>query len=276
MQDYQLSDIYIYPIKSLGAIRLDNTKTTEKGLQYDRRWMLIDTENNFMTIRRNVEFLFFKLSMTDHGFRVAYKGDALEVPFDFHSDEEITCSVWDDEVIALKGKSNWNKWFSEKIGRPCSLVYMPEESNRVIKPMWGGTSVSFADGYPLLVVGEESLKELNHKLESPVEMMRFRPNLVFNGGKAYDEFNWSTFKIGEVEFQGLKPCARCIVTTYDPKTGEKDREPLLTLSKQKIDGNIVFGQHSKSVDSGVISEGDSIKILSHKSEPYAPIDGLSL
>lgn len=275
MQDYQLSDIFIYPIKSLGAISLDNAKTTEKGLQYDRRWMLIDADNNFMTIRRNVEFLFFKLSMTESGFQISYKGDSLDIPFYYDSDEKIICSVWDDQVTAVKGETYWNQWFSEKLGRSCSLVYMPDDSNRVIKPMWGGTSVSFADGYPLLVIGNESLRDLNSKLDKPIQMTRFRPNLVFKGGTAYEEFKWSAFSIGNVNFQGLKPCARCIVTTYNPQTGEKGREPLLTLSKQKINDYIVFGQHSTASDKGTINVGDSIHISSYKSEPYASIAGLS-
>lgn len=275
MQEYKLSDIYIYPIKSLGAVRLDNTKTTEKGLQYDRRWMLIDDDNKFITIRKYPEFLFFNLEVIEHGFRISYKGSDLEIPFSIASGDRVQCDIWNDQVEAIKGDVTWNQWFSENLGISCSLVYMPEDSIRKIKPVWGGTAVSFADGYPLLIVGKESLKDLNDQLQSPVEMARFRPNLVFEGGAPYEEFSWSEFMIGNVLLQGLKPCARCIVTTYNPSTGEKEREPLLTLSKQKLNDKIVFGQHTKAMQMGEIKVGDSLQILNYKSDPYALIPGLS-
>ncbi|MEO0552399.1 MAG: MOSC N-terminal beta barrel domain-containing protein [Bacteroidota bacterium] len=276
MQHYKLSDIYIYPVKSLGAIRISNTKTTEKGLQYDRRWMLVDNNNQFMTIRKYPNFLFFHLYGHKEGFRISFNASYLDIPFSIASGDLIQCTIWDSKVEAIKGDERWSRWFSEQLGIPCSLVYMPDKADRRIKPLWGGTTVSFADGYPLLITCEASLTDLNEKLDEPVEMMRFRPNLVFNGGEAYDEFRWGSFNIGHTKFQGLKPCTRCIVTTYNTITGEKGRQPLLALSKQKIDNNIVFGQHAKSLESGEIRVGDNLQILNYKSDPYAAIPGLSL
>ncbi|MEM8568780.1 MAG: MOSC N-terminal beta barrel domain-containing protein [Bacteroidota bacterium] len=276
MQDYKLSDIYIYPIKSLGSIRVKNIKTTEKGLEFDRRWMLINQDRQFLTIRRYPEFLFFKMSLLNSGFRIRYQEKILDVPIKIDEGEKVRCEIWNDEVEAIKASDRINQWFSTILGIDCSLVYMPEETKRNIKPLWGGTSVSFADGYPLLIASEASLSNLNSKLKNPVGMIRFRPNLVFKGVDPYDEFNWSKFKINSTQFQGLKPCERCIVTTFDPKTGEKGREPLLTLSKQKINNKIVFGQHAKSVDQGTIGVGDVVKVLSYKSNPYDSISDVSV
>ncbi|MEM7108364.1 MAG: MOSC N-terminal beta barrel domain-containing protein [Bacteroidota bacterium] len=275
MQDYVLSDIYIYPVKSLGPVKVDNIKTTEKGLENDRRWLLINGENQFLTIRKYPEFLFFKTSFSDQGFRIQHHEKTIDIPLRIVEGERIRCRIWDDEVEAIKAPDLVNHWFSTILEIDCSLVYMPDETERKIKPLWGGTAVSFADGYPLLIVGESSLNDLNSKLVNPIEMMRFRPNLVFEGGNSYDEFLWSKFKINNTLFQGLKPCERCIVTTYDTVTGEKGREPLLTLSKQKIDKKIVFGQHAKSVKQGYLKKGDQIEILSYKSSPYDTIPGLS-
>ena len=275
MQDYRLSDIYIYPIKSLGGLSLSDTKTTKKGLQYDRRWMLVDANHQFITIRNFPGLLFFDVALIDNGFSVTYRNKKIDIPRELDQGKKITCTIWGDQVTAVIADQAVNKWFSQVLSMDCSLVYMPETTKRNIKPLWGHTTVSLADGYPLLVTGIPSLKSLNATLESPVEMMRFRPNLVFEGGVAYDEFVWSSFKIGNTAFQGLKPCERCVVTTYDPITAEKGREPLLALSKRKINNKIVFGQHAKSMELGTIKIGDKINIMSHKSDPYDPIPGIS-
>ncbi len=275
MQDYLLKGIYIYPIKSLGAISLTNSETTENGIMHDRRWMLIDEHHRFMSIRNNPEFLFFKVGFSKDSFKISHHESSLELPLSIHNGEEVRCQIWDDEVEAIQCNPEINQWFSERIGTQCSLVYMPDESERKIKPDWGGTEVSFSDGYPLLVAGEAALRDLNNKMNEPVEMMRFRPNLVFAGGHPYSEFNWGKFSVGNVKFQGLKPCTRCIVTTYDPHTAVKGKEPLLTLSRQKINNNIVFGQHAKSVEFGDIKVGDTIEVSDFKSQPYAEIPELS-
>ncbi len=266
-----LSDIYVYPVKSLGGVWLNNAKVMEKGLEHDRRWMLVDENNTFMTIRKYSEFLFFKVEIGEETYNISYRGEAMTIPHKIQEGERIHTSVWGSEVEAIAGERNWDDWFSDRLGVRCRLVHMPEAADRRIKSQWGDGTVSFADGYPYLIVGKASLNDLNSRLEVPLEMERFRPNLVFEGGEPFEEFRWSNFFIGSNRFQGLKPCERCVVTTYDPVTGDKGREPLLTLSRQKINEKIVFGQHVSAVDKETVSVGDEVVVGQYKDSPYDPL-----
>lgn len=270
-----LSDIIIYPVKSFPGVRINQSKVEPRGLQHDRRWMLIDENNKFITIRQHPELLLFDMHMEDDGFVIKHResGDTLALPWEISEGKELNVTIWEDETVAIEGKDEWSSWLSEKLDISCRIVYMGEQSRRRIKEQWQKNDeiVNFADGYPLLVIGSASLADLNEKLENRITIDRFRPNLVFEGGEAYEEFRWGEFKIGKDRFQGLKPCIRCIVTTLDPVTAEKGREPLLTLSKQKIDNKIVFGQHAFAIDHGVIKIDDEIEIVSYKNSPYDPI-----
>lgn len=270
-----LSDIIIYPIKSFPGVRINEIKVEQRGLEHDRRWMLVDENDKFITIRQHHELLLFDLHIEDNGFVIKLRksGDTLSLPWKITEGREVQVAIWEDSAMALEGRSEWSDWLSEKLDIDCRLVYMPDTSRRHIKKEWAKDDeiVSFADGYPLLVAGSASLADLNGKLEQKITIDRFRPNLVFEGGKPYEEFTWGQFRIGEFKFQGLKPCIRCIVTTLDPVTAEKGREPLLTLSKQKVDNKIVFGQHAYATDYGVIKIDDEIEVLNYKDSPYDPI-----
>lgn len=270
-----LSDIIIYPIKSFPGVRINESKVERRGLQHDRRWMLIDENDKFITIRQHHKLLLFDLHMEDNGFVVKHResGDTLKLPWKITEGKEVQVTVWDDSVAGLEGREEWSDWLAEKLDIACRLVYMHDASHRPISQKWAKDDeiVSFADGYPFLVIGSASLADLNGKLEKKITIDRFRPNLVFEGGEPYEEFTWGRFKIGENRFQGLKPCARCIVTTLDPVTAEKGREPLLTLSKQKIENKIVFGQHAYAVDFGVIRIDDEIEVIHYKDSPYDPV-----
>ncbi|MCG8386016.1 MAG: MOSC domain-containing protein [Cytophagales bacterium] len=271
MANYHLSGIYVYPVKSLGGIRVNTIKVEEKGLEHDRRWMLIDENDTFMTIRKYAEFLFFQVEILPEAYRITFRDDTLTIPHTLQEGDKVFTEVWGSGVEAIVGHQDWNQWFSDRLGVQCRLVHMPENAQRKIKAQWGESTVSFADGYPFLIAGKASLDDLNARLDVPVEMGRFRPNLVFEGGEAYEEFRWSRFTIGRNHFQGLKPCERCVVTTYDLTTGEKGREPLLTLSKQKVNDKIVFGQHTLALDHLEISEGDEIIVEHYKDSPYDPL-----
>lgn len=269
----KLEKIFIYPIKSLGGISLQKTVMKHKGLEHDRRWMLVDENNKFITIREQPKLLKFSIEYLAKGFRIKHGASHLNIPFDISEGSKLKTKIWNDGISVIEGKTEWNNWFSEQLNRACKLVHFPEESERQGSKKWCSPNqqVSLADGYPLLVVGEESLNDLNHKLNKPISVMRFRPNLVFSGGEPYEEFRWSTFKIGNNSFQGLKPCVRCVVTTYDENTLEKGIEPLKTLSKQRVDKNIVFGQHSVGVGGSIIEVGQEITVESYKNAPYDPL-----
>jgi uncharacterized protein len=264
MSPIRLTEIWIYPIKSLGGIRLPSSKVMEKGLAFDRRWMLVDELNTFMTQRVHPMMALFKLEMSQSSFKITFKNDSITLPF-IHSiiQTEIKTKVWDDEVITYEVSEEYSRWFSEKLEMKCKLVSFPEENSRPVDPRFkiNDENVSLADGYPLLIIGQSSLEDLNGRLERPVPMNRFRPNLVFTGGQPYEEDSWKFFTIGENKFAGVKPCARCILTTVNQETAEKGKEPLATLAKyRQRENKIYFGQNVLAIDHNEIHEGDEIQI----------------
>jgi uncharacterized protein YcbX len=142
------------------------------------------------------------------------------------------------------------------------LVVMPESSHRKMDPRYAvqEESVSFADGMPYVMIGQSSLDELNQRLEVPVSMDRFRPNLVFSGGEAYAEDQFKQLQIGEVEFQVVKPCARCVMITVNQQTGEKGKEPLATLvTYRTVNNKVYFGQNAVALAPGMVRVGDLIQ-----------------
>ncbi|NOT74640.1 MAG: MOSC domain-containing protein [Cyclobacteriaceae bacterium] len=257
-----LTEIWIYPVKSLGGIRLKSSQVMGKGLRYDRRWMLVDENNMFMTQRICHSMALFKLSFVENGFKIQFKTDSHILPLHHQViDTPLDVQVWDDRMKAFEVSEESSRWFSERLGLNCKLVFFPEENQRLIDEKFrvNNEQVSLADAYPLLVVGQSSLNDLNERLEDPVPMNRFRPNLVFTGGEAFEEDQWKDFTVGSNRFVGIKPCARCILTTINQDTAEKGREPLLTLSNyRKRDSKIYFGLNSVPVDQNEIKEGDEI------------------
>jgi uncharacterized protein len=257
-----VSEIWIYPIKSLGGIRLTSAKVFEKGLEHDRRWMLVNENDQFMTQRDVHKLSLFKQSITNSEVIVRFDAHSIQIPFG-HSviDKPIQTKVWDDAVTVFEVSKLNSEWFSDHLNVKCKLTAFPETGTRPVHPDYKlkDEHVSLADAYPLLIIGQASLDDLNSRLEEPVPMNRFRPNLVFTGGEPYEEETWRDFTVGKNRFVGVKPCARCIVTTINQATGEKGREPLLTLSKyRKVGEKILFGQNVIPVDYNQIHEGEEI------------------
>lgn len=259
-----VQDIFIYPIKSLGGIRLSEAVVEEKGFRYDRRWMLVDDEGVFITQRKHPKLAILQVDLGEKALKVFHKtmaGMSVEIPFDLATGPELMVTVWDDQVLAKIVHPDLNLWFSDFLGFEVSLVIMPEATHRKVNPKYAvhSESVSFADGMPYLLIGQESLNDLNSRLESPVPMNRFRPNIVFSGGSPYLEDSLRKIKIGELEFEIVKPCARCVMTTVDQATGEKGKEPLKTLSSYRaIHGKVYFGQNVVALQSGTVKVGDVI------------------
>lgn len=255
-----VSGIWIYPVKSLGGIRMPSAKVLPKGLEHDRRWMLVDEQKKFITQRDYPAMALFRPEYSGNGFSIQYNADKILLPFETTSNE-ITANIWDDAVTVLEVSPEHSEWFSKKIGTNCKLVAFPESNQRNIDSKYAhnGEQVSLADGYPLLIIGQASLDDLNNRLEKPVSMDRFRPNLVFTGGEPYEEDNWKNFSIGNCRMAGIKPCGRCTITTVDQQTGQKGTEPLATLSAYRRQGNkVLFGQNLVPLSAGIISEGDII------------------
>lgn len=265
-----LQDIYIYPIKSLGGIRLDESQVEEKGLQYDRRWMLVDQNGTFVSQRKHPQLALLHVHLQQDGLEVVntQKADMrIIIPYKKKGVGGISVSVWDDQFEALHLSTELDDWFSDFLDFDVRLVQMPETTQRKVDPNYAVNeeSVSFADGMPYLLISQASLDDLNAKLDEKIPMNRFRPNLVFAGMEPFQEDEVGRFSIGKVDFQGIKLCARCIMTTVDQETGVKGKEPLKTLATYRQRGNkILFGQNVVALSLGKIKVGDEVTFDSNK------------
>ncbi len=260
----QLQDIYIYPIKSLGGIRLTTAKVEVRGLQYDRRWMLVDESGMFLSQRTIHRMALLQVSIEVDGLRVFLKEDHSVnclVPFEPQLEVYKEVTIWEDTVTGQLVSVQVDAWFSKVLDMPCHLVYMPAETARRLKPKYSvnDETVSFADGMPYMVIGQASLDDLNARLDKPAPMDRFRPNFVFSGGGAFAEDEWQVVKIGAVEFKVTKPCARCVMTTVDQATAQTSKEPLKTLATYRtVNNNVMFGQNMIALNLGEVHVGDQI------------------
>ena len=269
MNKRRISQIWIYPIKSLAGIRLKKAVVQQKGLQYDRRWMLVDKEGRFLTQREHAEMALFKVTIENDFLIVTKQSQSIRLNLSSEPiGHFIKVKIWDDEVEAAEVAPEYSMWFSEHLCIECKLVFFPENKQRNVDPDFAimNEQVSLADAYPFLIIGQASLDALNKKLEHTVSMKRFRPNFVFTEGLlAHEEDTWKNFKIGSVAFEGMKPCARCVLTTVDPETGEKGVEPLKTISTyRKQNGKVYFGENLLARMEGEVHEGDAIEILDFK------------
>lgn len=248
----------------MGGIELTSAVAQERGLQYDRRWILIDDDGVFMSQRNHPKMALLKTSIDDKYLVVTVPdGGIIEIPLIDFSDLTVSVTVWETECKGQIVGEDYNKWFSDQLDTNCRLVFMGGH-DRLIDPKETG-KVSFADGYPFLVLGQSSLDDLNDRLAEAVSINRFRPNLVFSNGNSFEEDNWADFQIGQIDFYGVKPCARCIVTTIDQETSKKSKEPLKTLSTfRKIDNKIYVGLNVTVKKEGIIKVGDEITVVNNK------------
>ena len=163
--------------------------------------------------------------------------------------------------------SEANEWFSHKLDMRCKLLYMPHESKRKVdrEYMLNNDITGFSDAFPLLMIGQASLDDLNSRLDIPVPMNRFRPNIVFTGGDPFEEDTMEHFRINNIDLYAVKPCARCVVTTTDQETGATAKEPLKTLASYRTGNNkVYFGQNILYKNNGVIKVGDELKVVQTK------------
>jgi len=296
-----ISEINIYPVKSLKGISLSHATVEKPGLRFDRRWMLTDRNGMFFTQRETPKMATVQVGLTSKGLQVTSKGtDEIIVPFEPDSGQRQTVTVWGSTVEAEV--YNWDvcEWFSDVLGRKCQLVLMPETAERHVSGRFdsGEDIVSFADGYPLLLIGEGSLEEVNRRIplsgdvlagrmpavQSGVPMERFRPNLVVRGSEPFAEDGWARIRVGEAIFRVVKPCARCVMTTIDQAKGVFDgREPLKTMATFRLarqvfpesyesfgqtHNAVLFGENLIPENPGVtIRTGDEVEVLHFRTGP---------
>ncbi len=266
MTSVSLSQIYVYPVKSLAGFSTDRWPIDDRGLRYDRRWMLVDEHQKFLSQRRLPKMALIKTQLTANELTLSIPdGKEIALPLNPESGDPIEVDIWNDRCLAHRISPKTDQWLSDFLDSPCQLVYQPDESHRPVDPAYANETdqAAFSDGFPFLIVSQASLQSLNQAMQLELAMTRFRPNLVVNGCEAYAEDSWREIRINGINFRLPKPCSRCAVPTIDPETGIAGKEPLTTLNRlRKWDNKVYFGQNALHNSKGNIAIGDSIQIVS--------------
>ncbi|MBJ6138037.1 MOSC domain-containing protein [Marinobacter litoralis] len=256
--------LFIYPVKSLAGIAVPNLELDDFGPSGDRRWMIVDKLGKFVTQRRlpRLALIGVRLNAGVVSISIPEQGEFALVA----TSEQQQVTVWRDQVLASEAQQDVNDALSRFCGEPLRMVYMPDSTFRRVDPerVAEVRRVGFADGFPFLLANAASLDELNGRLAQAVDIRRFRPNIVISGAAPWNEDSWRSLTVGDVRFRVVKPCSRCVLTTVDPDTGQKDSntEPLKTLSHyRKTEDGVIFGQNAVHEGVGRISVGDSVSIV---------------
>jgi uncharacterized protein YcbX len=259
-----LKNIFVYPIKSMKGAAVSQANVEERGLQYDRRWMLVDSKNRFISQREEPTLALLSVEIVDDGLLVTSptKGQ-VSVPFQAVDGRPEQVEVWGSICDAQVVSRELNDWFSELLGESYRLVQMAPEAKRPVPPAYAvkDESVSFADEFPFMLVSEGSVEELNRRLDVPVKVNRFRPNFLVSGALPFAEDEWNAVSIGTTSFHGVKSCGRCVMTTIDQETGVKaGPEPLKTLAGfREQNGKVLFGRNLIAAEiGGVVRVGDAV------------------
>tara|TARA_R110001606_G_scaffold53317_4_gene131568 strand:+ start:8539 stop:9381 length:843 start_codon:yes stop_codon:yes gene_type:complete len=274
---YTLSELAIYPIKSIQGISLSSSQVESAGLYGDRRYMLVKADGDFITGRKHPNLTLVTAKPSKNGaWQLSHPEliHGLSLDLSAFSSDYLEVTVWDNSVNAQLAQEEVNAWFSEIAGETVKLVYFGEKSERFTKRR-PEVPVGFADGYPFLLTTEASLAELNRTCPEDIQMAQFRPNLVIKGNKPFEEDSWKRIRIGEVEFENVKPCERCIFTTLNPITAQRSKkgEPLKTLAKFRLldKESITFGLNMIALNTGMVNVGDEVQVIEYK-EPEVYVD----
>jgi len=259
----RVTEMYVHPLKSCRGNAISSAEVSPLGLAHDRRFMLVTPEGRFLTGREHPRLVLISVSMGDEGATFSAAGlDDLHVELrSFNSDLEVV--LWRSNFGARVGADAADAWFSAYLGTACRLCHVDHSTARRTS-LDSSAPVAFADGYPLLLIGSASLADLNARLDAPVSMRNFRTNLVVETSVPYEEDEWRFVRIGELLFENMKRCERCIFTTIDPDTATPDamRQPLMTLAKyRRFDGGPCFGINLIPRSTGILHRGDFLSLV---------------
>lgn len=260
-----LSQIYVFPVKSFTGFSVDHWPVVPTGLRYDRKWMLIDENGQFLSQRRLPKMTLIKTRITDGQLIISASGEKdHHLPLDSEEGEDIPVHIWTDKCTAKSTDPEIDAWLSRILDYPCRLVYHPDTEKRKVDPRYAAETdeTAFSDGFPFLLANEASLAALNTAMQLEFSMLRFRPNLVVAGCDSYAEDKWRQISIDNILFKLPKPCARCPIPTVDPETGLTGKEPLTTLSKlRRWENKVYFGQNALHDKTGVLNVGSQVEII---------------
>ncbi|TNM82980.1 6-N-hydroxylaminopurine resistance protein YcbX, partial [Escherichia coli] len=261
-----LTRLFIHPVKSMRGIGLTHALADVSGLAFDRIFMITEPDGTFITARQFPQMVRFTPSPVHDGLHLtAPDGSSAYVRFADFATQDAPTEVWGTHFTARIAPDAINKWLSGFFSREVQLRWVGPQMTRRVK-RHNTVPLSFADGYPYLLANEASLRDLQQRCPASVKMEQFRPNLVVSGASAWEEDSWKVIRIGDVVFDVVKPCSRCIFTTVSPEKGQKHPagEPLKTLQSFRTaqdNGDVDFGQNLIARNSGVIRVGDEVEIL---------------
>lgn len=262
----KLSELSIYPLKSCAGISLTQASLSPFGLESDRRWMLVDSLGEMLTQRKLARMCLIQSQLNKDNLTLS-AADMPDLNVPLVSNSVITntqATVWEDTCNAYDYGEEAAIWFSRFLNTPARLVYFPDDEFRQVDLSYArqGDKTAFSDGFPYLLISQASLDDLNSRLDTPVEMKRFRPNLVVSGCDAYAEDEWKRIRIGTIEFRLVKSCSRCVIPSINPATAEKTADPIRTLARYRMkEKNIYFGQNLIAEGTGTIELGMPVQIL---------------
>ena len=264
----RVTGLYVYPLKSARGLSLGEATLDAFGIAGDRRWCLVGNDGRVITQRDCPVLATLDVIPNDEGLEMHAVGrQPLRVRRPEPGPKAHPVKVWADRTEGLTVGEETDSWLEGFLERPCRLLYMPITTHRQVSLSYGqpGDRVGFADGYPLLLTSEASLAELNRRMELTVPMDRFRPNLVVDGSEPFAEDDWARIRVGDTEFRVVKPCARCVVTTTDQRTGARGKEPLRSLATfRNADGKVLFGENLIHDGPGPVRNGDPVEVLERR------------
>jgi uncharacterized protein YcbX len=265
--DCRLSAIHLYPVKGIRGVTVPRAEVEPPGLRHDRRWLVVDPQGQFLSQRTHPRLAQVTGRFDGRQLALAAPGKEpleLETPA---GNRRLAVTVWRDRLEAAAADPAADRWISEFLGQRCRLAFMDAGARRPVSSGGGrpGDRVSFADGYPCLLISTASLDDLNARLAARLPVDRFRPNLVVNGVRAFAEDTWRKIRIGGAEFRFAGLCPRCSVTTVDQQSGQvRSAEPLQTLgSYRRTPEGVMFGVNLVPTATGPIAVGDQVIILEH-------------
>ncbi|BCX05508.1 MAG: MOSC domain-containing protein [Candidatus Roseilinea sp.] len=262
----RVSALYRYPIKSCKGHALQAAVTDARGIAGDRRMMIVDAYGDFLTQRDQPRLALIEPVMSDDDSMTLRAPGMSPICFTPSNEgRRVRVRVWNDVCDAIDQDNAVAEWLQDFLEAPVRLVRMADDFERRVDPRYArrpSDQTGFADGYPFLLISQASLDDLNARLDSPIPMNRFRPNIVVSGCDAFAEDDWREFRIGDIVFNAVKPCARCSVPTIDQDTAIAGREPIKTLATYRTFGQKVwFGQNLVAANTGVLRVGDAVEII---------------
>jgi uncharacterized protein len=258
-----ITGIFIYPVKSARGIALPEAQLSDRGIQHDRRFLIVDANGCFQTQREDPRMARLLTAIVGDVLVLTFGSAVLEVPLRPGAGDTRQVRVFSDDVAGALTIPLAEQFLSDAFGRELSLVYMPDGVRRPVDPTRAGPDdiVGFADAFPYLLCNESSLSALNVHLSDPVTMRRFRPNFVIEGAEAYAEDHFHTLTLGSVPFLALKPCSRCVIVDTDPELGVRSPGPLAALAHtHTIAKRAIFGQNLVARGTGVVRMGDAVVV----------------